>query len=110
MHRGPTAASLRSDPMRTTSGHQLLLHGPHPRHGRRRPGHPRGGRPRRHPRRLGAGIEPAPGTSAYRLKLPRATRLKAGTYTLKVSFTPAGQAKAVTRTVTIKLVGGKHTA
>ena len=43
------------------------------------------------------------GTFAYRLKLP--TKPKPGTYKLKVSFTPAGQTKAVTKTLKVKLVG-----
>jgi plastocyanin len=47
------------------------------------------------------------GTFAYRLKLPKASKLKAGAYKLKVTFTPAGQTKAVTKTLTVKLVGGK---
>jgi PKD repeat protein len=47
------------------------------------------------------------GTFAYRLKLPKASKLKAGAYKLKVSFTPQGQPKAVTKTLKVKLVGGK---
>lgn len=50
----------------------------------------------------------AAGTFAYRLKLPRASRLKAGTYSLKVSFTAQGAAKAVTRSIKVRLTGAKR--
>ena len=46
------------------------------------------------------------GTFAYRLKLPKASKLKAGAYKLKVSFTPQGQTTAVTKTLKVKLIGG----
>jgi hypothetical protein len=45
------------------------------------------------------------GTFSYRLKLPKASRLKAGSYSLKVSFTSQGATKAVTRTIKIRLTG-----
>jgi plastocyanin len=48
------------------------------------------------------------GTFAYRLKLRKASKLKAGRYSLKVSFTPQGSAKAVTKTLVVKLTGGKQ--
>jgi plastocyanin len=47
------------------------------------------------------------GTFSYRLKLPKASRLKAGTYSLKVSFTAQGAAKAVTKTIKVRLIGAK---
>jgi PKD repeat protein len=47
------------------------------------------------------------GTFAYRLKLPKASKLKTGAYNLKVSFTPAGQARTVTQTLKVKLIGRK---
>jgi hypothetical protein len=57
--------------------------------------------PHRKPLQIGS-VEP------YRLKLPKASRLKSGAYKLKVSFTPQGQAKAVTKTLKLKLGGGKR--
>jgi plastocyanin len=45
------------------------------------------------------------GTFGFRLKLPKAAKLKAGTYKLKVAFVPAGSAKAATKTLTLKLSG-----
>lgn len=44
------------------------------------------------------------GTFGFKLKLPR--KLKNGTYSLKVSWTPAGATRAVTKTLKIKFTGG----
>jgi hypothetical protein len=45
------------------------------------------------------------GTFGFRLKLPKASKLKAGTYKLKVAFVPAGSTKGATKTLTLKLSG-----
>lgn len=50
----------------------------------------------------------APGTFVSRLKLP--AKVRAGTYTLRVSFTPKGQAKATTKKLTVKLAVVKRKA
>jgi hypothetical protein len=50
----------------------------------------------------------AAGTYSLKLKLPR--KLKAGRYSLKVSFTPQGASKAVTKSLKLKVSAAKKTA
>jgi hypothetical protein len=47
----------------------------------------------------------AAGTYSLKLKLPRS--VKPGSYTLRVSFTPKGETKAVTKTIKLKMVAKK---
>ena len=50
----------------------------------------------------------AAGTYGYKLKIAKASKLKAGTYRLKVAFTPKGATKSSTKkTLRIKLVKPK---
>jgi hypothetical protein len=47
----------------------------------------------------------APGTYSLKLKLPK--KLKAGRYSIKVSYTPAGASKATTKSLKVKVVAAK---
>ena len=50
----------------------------------------------------------AAGTYSLKLKLPKA--VKAGRYTIKVSFTPAGASKAVTKSLKLKVTAAKRSS